>query len=144
MYKVCLNNGNAKRADMAELRKIKINLRPQVQILEQGKYAVKTNLPWFCAEPNQELKHPGFQEQHNKQLEMRWWDWWTKERKTKSCYQARDRNHSRNARYDARYTGREIDGWRARTAGQSPNCAIYSNDRYQHIQSAKWKLTNAW
>ena len=45
MYKVCLNNGNAKRADMAELRKIKINLRPQVQILEQGKYAVKTNLP---------------------------------------------------------------------------------------------------
>ena len=44
MYKVCLSTCNARPADMAELRKLEINLRSQIQILEQGNYASTTQI----------------------------------------------------------------------------------------------------
>ena len=39
MYKTIMNTCNARPADLSELRRLEINLRSQIQIYEQGKYA---------------------------------------------------------------------------------------------------------
>jgi hypothetical protein len=39
MYKTIMNTCNARPGDLSELRRLELNLRSQIQIFEQGKYA---------------------------------------------------------------------------------------------------------